>query len=79
MSKDTTIVVGCSHQQIKYYLQQMNIPLNQARLVTGVDQVYGYRDTPLIYVGEYWRITDIGKIMEYAAMHNLYTPSEVAA
>lgn len=58
------------------YESTHNLNPREVKIVTSIDGIRGYKDTPCYFVGEWYKLDDASKIREYTETHNISTPEE---
>lgn len=65
------LIVATTHEQARYYMAQMGVTAQNAKVIREPEDIQGYQDMRIAYVGEYWRIPGIAYIEEYASTHGM--------
>jgi hypothetical protein len=65
-----TLIVGFV-QTAKDYMRQNHLSPNEVKIITEPEQLYGYKDVPIVFVGEYYKLPKIHAIEDLANAFNL--------
>ena len=70
------LVVAGTSQEWKDHCRDHGYDPLDTPLIRFSDQIRGFRDLDVHYVGQYFKLDDLGEIADYCQSHNMTVPGE---
>lgn len=72
------LILAGTHSQGKHYANENNLTGADFKIITGLHQIEGIKDIPIVCVGEWYKLKDAGAILRYIDYHNIKVTSTEA-